>query len=260
MAADQARIASIHRGDGACERQREGRFAESDRHRAGAAGARSGRSRGRAAGTDSHRAATSRPRSSNCSTSAKRRARRRSNAKSALPPERRLRSSSRNRGASSRSSRVDVAATRRKSYWVRRSTDALGPRGRSFRDARDARERHRRRKIARASVPGGRASLCVALRAGCRCPALSPAPADARTRRTSPTSANASRPSNSSPPFMRTGRIRDARAKGFLHEIFVSHFWVLLIGVLILAANYLVQRLFAQTSLWSAARCTRCGR
>ncbi len=41
----------------------------------------------------------------------------------------------------------------------------------------------------------------------------------------------------------------NARAKGFLHEIFVSVFWVLLIGVLVLAVNHLVQRLFAGVSL-----------
>jgi small-conductance mechanosensitive channel len=40
-----------------------------------------------------------------------------------------------------------------------------------------------------------------------------------------------------------------ARAKGFLHEIFVSIFWVLLIGVLVLAANDFVQRLFAGVAL-----------
>jgi small-conductance mechanosensitive channel len=41
----------------------------------------------------------------------------------------------------------------------------------------------------------------------------------------------------------------NARAKGFLHEIFVSIFWVLLIGVLVLAANELIQRLFAGVAL-----------
>ncbi len=41
----------------------------------------------------------------------------------------------------------------------------------------------------------------------------------------------------------------NARAKGFLHEIFVSMFWVLLIVAIILAANDLVQRLFARVSL-----------
>jgi small-conductance mechanosensitive channel len=41
----------------------------------------------------------------------------------------------------------------------------------------------------------------------------------------------------------------NARAKGFLHEIFVSVFWVLLIGVLVLAANDLIQRLFAGVAL-----------
>jgi small-conductance mechanosensitive channel len=40
----------------------------------------------------------------------------------------------------------------------------------------------------------------------------------------------------------------NARAKGFLHEIFVSVFWVLLIIAIILAANDLVQRLFARVS------------
>ncbi|HTP87120.1 MAG TPA: mechanosensitive ion channel domain-containing protein [Bryobacteraceae bacterium] len=41
----------------------------------------------------------------------------------------------------------------------------------------------------------------------------------------------------------------DARAKGFLHEIFLSVFWVLLIGAVVLALNELVQRLFAGVSL-----------
>jgi small-conductance mechanosensitive channel len=41
----------------------------------------------------------------------------------------------------------------------------------------------------------------------------------------------------------------NARAKGFLHEIFVSLFWVILIGVVVLALNDLVQRLFASVSL-----------
>ncbi|MDR3720669.1 MAG: mechanosensitive ion channel [Candidatus Acidoferrales bacterium] len=41
----------------------------------------------------------------------------------------------------------------------------------------------------------------------------------------------------------------NARAKGFLHEIIVSVFWVLLIVTIILAANDLVQRLFARVSL-----------
>jgi small-conductance mechanosensitive channel len=41
----------------------------------------------------------------------------------------------------------------------------------------------------------------------------------------------------------------NARAKGFLHEIFLSVFWVLLIGVLVLAANDLIQRLFAGVAL-----------
>ncbi len=41
----------------------------------------------------------------------------------------------------------------------------------------------------------------------------------------------------------------NARAKGFLHQIFVSIFWVILIGVLVLAANYLIQRLFAGVAL-----------
>ena len=40
----------------------------------------------------------------------------------------------------------------------------------------------------------------------------------------------------------------NARAKGYLHEIFVSMFWVLLIVAIILAANDLVQRLFARVS------------
>jgi len=41
----------------------------------------------------------------------------------------------------------------------------------------------------------------------------------------------------------------NARAKGFLHEVFVSIAWVLLIGVLILAANNLIQHLFAGVAL-----------
>ncbi len=41
----------------------------------------------------------------------------------------------------------------------------------------------------------------------------------------------------------------EARAKGFLHEIFVSIFWVLLIGIAILGLNDLVQRLFAGVAL-----------
>jgi small-conductance mechanosensitive channel len=41
----------------------------------------------------------------------------------------------------------------------------------------------------------------------------------------------------------------NARAKGFLHEIFVSIVWVLLIGVLVLAANNLIQHLFAGVAL-----------
>jgi len=41
----------------------------------------------------------------------------------------------------------------------------------------------------------------------------------------------------------------NARAKGFLHEIFVSVFWVFLIGVLVLGANDLIQRLFAGVAL-----------
>ncbi|HXA76420.1 MAG TPA: mechanosensitive ion channel domain-containing protein [Candidatus Acidoferrales bacterium] len=41
----------------------------------------------------------------------------------------------------------------------------------------------------------------------------------------------------------------NARAKGFLHEIFLSVFWVLLIGLLVLAANALIQRLFAGVAL-----------
>jgi small-conductance mechanosensitive channel len=40
----------------------------------------------------------------------------------------------------------------------------------------------------------------------------------------------------------------NARAKGYLHEIIVSVFWVLLIIAIILAANDLVQRLFARVS------------
>jgi len=45
------------------------------------------------------------------------------------------------------------------------------------------------------------------------------------------------------------GDLVEARAKGFLHEIFVSVFWVLLIGMAILALSYLIQRLFANVSL-----------
>jgi len=41
----------------------------------------------------------------------------------------------------------------------------------------------------------------------------------------------------------------EARAKGFLHEIFLALFWVLLIGAAVLALNELVQRLFAGVSL-----------
>ena len=41
----------------------------------------------------------------------------------------------------------------------------------------------------------------------------------------------------------------ESRARGFLHEIFVSVLWVLLIGIAILALNELVQRLFAGVSL-----------
>jgi small-conductance mechanosensitive channel len=41
----------------------------------------------------------------------------------------------------------------------------------------------------------------------------------------------------------------EARAKGFLHEIFVAVFWVLLIAVVILALNDLVGRLFAGVAL-----------
>jgi small-conductance mechanosensitive channel len=45
------------------------------------------------------------------------------------------------------------------------------------------------------------------------------------------------------------GDLVNARAKGFLHEIFLSIFWVLLIGVLVLAAHDFVQRLFAGVAL-----------
>jgi len=41
----------------------------------------------------------------------------------------------------------------------------------------------------------------------------------------------------------------EARAKGFLHEIFLAVFWVLLIGAAVLALNEFVQRLFAGVSL-----------
>jgi len=41
----------------------------------------------------------------------------------------------------------------------------------------------------------------------------------------------------------------EARAKGFLHEIFVAAFWVLLIGTVVFALNELVQRLFAGVAL-----------
>jgi small-conductance mechanosensitive channel len=41
----------------------------------------------------------------------------------------------------------------------------------------------------------------------------------------------------------------NARAKGFLHQILLSVFWVLLIGVLVLVANELIQRLFAGVAL-----------
>lgn len=41
----------------------------------------------------------------------------------------------------------------------------------------------------------------------------------------------------------------EARAKGFLHEIFLAVFWVLLIGAVVLALNEFVQRLFAKVSL-----------
>jgi small-conductance mechanosensitive channel len=41
----------------------------------------------------------------------------------------------------------------------------------------------------------------------------------------------------------------NARAKGFLHQIFLSVFWVVLIGVFVLVANELIQRLFAGVAL-----------
>jgi small-conductance mechanosensitive channel len=41
----------------------------------------------------------------------------------------------------------------------------------------------------------------------------------------------------------------EARAKNFLHEIFVGAFWVLLIAVVLLALNYVVQRIFAGIAL-----------
>jgi small-conductance mechanosensitive channel len=43
--------------------------------------------------------------------------------------------------------------------------------------------------------------------------------------------------------------IVEARAKNFLHEIFVGVFWVLLIAVVLMALNYLVQRIFAGIAL-----------
>jgi small-conductance mechanosensitive channel len=41
----------------------------------------------------------------------------------------------------------------------------------------------------------------------------------------------------------------EARAKNFLHEIFVGGFWVILIAVALMALNYLVQRIFAGIAL-----------
>jgi small-conductance mechanosensitive channel len=43
--------------------------------------------------------------------------------------------------------------------------------------------------------------------------------------------------------------IVEARAKNFLHEIFVGIFWVLLIAVVLMALNYLIQRIFAGIAL-----------
>jgi len=43
--------------------------------------------------------------------------------------------------------------------------------------------------------------------------------------------------------------IVEARAKNFLHEIFVGIFWVLLIAVMLMALNYLIQRIFAGIAL-----------
>jgi small-conductance mechanosensitive channel len=43
--------------------------------------------------------------------------------------------------------------------------------------------------------------------------------------------------------------IVEARAKNFLHEIFVGIFWVLLIAVALMALNYLIQRIFAGIAL-----------
>ncbi len=43
--------------------------------------------------------------------------------------------------------------------------------------------------------------------------------------------------------------IVEARAKNFLHEIFVGTFWVLLIAVVLMALNYLIQRIFAGIAL-----------
>jgi small-conductance mechanosensitive channel len=41
----------------------------------------------------------------------------------------------------------------------------------------------------------------------------------------------------------------EARAKNFLHEIFVGIFWVLVIAVVLMALNYLMQRIFAGIAL-----------
>ena len=40
----------------------------------------------------------------------------------------------------------------------------------------------------------------------------------------------------------------NARAKNFVHEIFLSVFWILLIALFVMAANYLVQRVFANVA------------
>jgi small-conductance mechanosensitive channel len=41
----------------------------------------------------------------------------------------------------------------------------------------------------------------------------------------------------------------EARAKNFLHEIFLGAFWVILIAVVLMALNYIVQRIFAGIAL-----------
>ena len=49
----------------------------------------------------------------------------------------------------------------------------------------------------------------------------------------------------------------EARAKNFLHEIFVGGFWVILIAVVLMALNYGVQRIFSGIALEAPTRCTR---